>query len=208
MGHCDDCAVLETLVHRLVNDRFRRHVDVGRRLVNQNDSGWLQNGAGNADQLSLTNAEVLSVFGDLGLKALATVHRFLESGSLKGAVQVLVSVLLKRVKVLANGACEETGVLQNDGDFRAEVVEAQLRNVAAVEHDFSVSGFEDAQEAQHDGRLAGTRSSDDSDLVAAGEGDIESSQHEVQVLAVPTLEVDEVYSSFVGPTLTVLSSLL
>ena len=83
-----------------------------------------------------------------------------------------------------------------------------MRNVAAVEHDFSVSGFEDAQEAQHDGRLAGTRSSDDSDLVAAGEGDIESSQHEVQVLAVPTLEVDEVYSSFVGPTLTVLSSLL
>ena len=101
VGHCDDCAVLETLVHRLVNDRFRRHVDVGRRLVNQNDSGWLQNGAGNADQLSLTNAEVLSVFGDLGLKALATVHRFLESGSLKGAVQVLVSVLLKRVKVLS-----------------------------------------------------------------------------------------------------------
>jgi hypothetical protein len=43
--------------------------------------------------------------------------------------------------------------------------------------------------------------------MAAGEGDVDSPQHEVEVLPISALEVDEVDSAFVGPAVSVLSSL-
>lgn len=37
VGDRDDCAVLESAVHSLVDDAFRSDVDVGRGLVDQDD---------------------------------------------------------------------------------------------------------------------------------------------------------------------------
>lgn len=100
MSDGDDCAVLEGFVHCLVDDRFGPHVDVCSCLVDQHDSGGLQDGAGDADQLSLTGAQVLSIFCDFCLQALAAVHGLVEGAFPEGSVECLIGVFSQRIEIL------------------------------------------------------------------------------------------------------------
>lgn len=78
VGDGDDRAVLECLIHGLVDDGLSPHVDVGSCLIHEDNFSRLENGSSNADQLTLADRQVLSVLGDLSLETLSLVESLIE----------------------------------------------------------------------------------------------------------------------------------
>lgn len=88
--HSNHSTILERLVHRLVYHRLSPNVDVCRRLVDKHDPGRLENRPCDTHQLTLTHTQILTVFSDVGLKALAGAHGLVQSALLQCPVQLLV----------------------------------------------------------------------------------------------------------------------
>lgn len=76
----DDGAAAELSPDCLLDQRVRPRVDVGRRLVQDEDLVSLQNGTGKTDQLSLSHREVGTAFTDVRGQAFLQVvpHRVVE----------------------------------------------------------------------------------------------------------------------------------
>ena len=63
-----------------------------------------------------------------------------EGGLAKGGPELEVCVFGERVEVGADGASEEVGVLRDDGEAGAEVLETDLGNVLVVDYDGACAG--------------------------------------------------------------------
>lgn len=62
-----------------------------------------------------------------------------------------VGVVVEGVEVGADGAREEDGVLRDDGEARAQVVQVDLGNVLPVDVDAAGAGFDEAEEGEGEG---------------------------------------------------------
>ena len=108
-----------------LNQRVRLQVDGGGGLVQDENVGFSKQRPSQADQLTLTHAEVLAALGDdVGEAISERVDKRLQVGQLQHSPQLVVRLVAKGVEVLANGATEENRLLGDDGDARAERLQA------------------------------------------------------------------------------------
>ena len=63
---------------------------------------------------------------------------------------------LAQAQVVLDGAVKKIGILVQDGEISANIVEAQLSQIAATETDTSLLGIVKAKQKAHDRGLAGT----------------------------------------------------
>jgi hypothetical protein len=82
-------------------------------------------------------------------------HEGLEMALLERLPEVVVVVLLEGVQVELEGAREEDRVLGDDGEPPAEVVEADLGGVDAVDGDVPLGGLDEAEQAEGERGLSG-----------------------------------------------------
>ena len=63
-------------------------------------------------------------------------------------------------------------------------MQSDLRDVDAVDDDRPFSGFDDPEESEHQGRLAGAGPTDDSDFFAAGNLERDLTKNQIEALSV------------------------
>ena len=66
---------------------------------------------------------------------------------LEGVPECLVGVLAAGIEVSAERALDDSGVLGDDGEIRAQVVEAKTGGVDFVDGDVPGGGFDEAESA-------------------------------------------------------------
>ena len=131
--------------------------------------GFPEESPGETDQLSLADTEVLSALLDLVLQpGLQVGHELLEVGLLQGRPHLLVTVAAEGVQIHPETAGEEDGVLGDDGQLAAEVVQSQLGDVPSVNLDVPLGGLHQSEQRHGEGGLAGSRPAHDTDLLSSG----------------------------------------
>ena len=173
-----------------LNQVVRFQIDGGRGFVQHQHLRLPEQSAGQTNQLPLAHAQVLSSFRDFVFQSggQRRDERF-QMSVFQSSPHVLVRVLVERVEVHAQRTGEEDWILwpnppiqiqfsldfrrasasvdvylRNDGEPRAEGVQAQISDVDAVDEDGASSRLDDAEQAQSQRGFAGARSSDDAHL--------------------------------------------
>ncbi|GKT41748.1 uncharacterized protein ColSpa_01929 [Colletotrichum spaethianum] len=228
VGDDDERRVVELLADGPLNQRVGRHVDGRRRLVEDHDLGPRDDGAREAEQLALALREVPAALGDGGVEAAEDVGvllRRVERGRLAGVVggggagrlagrrrarlhqvhalqrvaEIGVGLVVKGVKVGAHGAGEEDGVLRDDGEAGAQLVELDLGDVEAVDVDASRAGLEEAEEGEGQRGLAGARAADDADALVPVDAKGQALEDGREVLGVADHKVLDLQTALGGP---------
>ena len=117
----------------------------------------------------------------------------------QGVIQLGVRLGVERVDVAAQRATEQERVLGDDTDARAQVMEADLADVDAVDDDAAGMQLGHAEERHHDTTLAGTGTADDTDLLVGGDAEGEALEHVGQLRAVFHVHVVELDGASRGP---------
>ncbi len=73
-----------------------------------------------------------------------------EVDALEGVAELDIGVLVESVEVAADGAGEQDGVLRDDGQSAAEIVQFHRRDVEAVDADGARARFEEAEEGERE----------------------------------------------------------
>ncbi|MPM47546.1 hypothetical protein SDC9_94257 [bioreactor metagenome] len=95
------------------------------------------------------------------------MHKLVDVGGLGGGGDlVLGSVRLAVGDVLADGAAEQPGVLQDHAERLAQCRAGDRRDVGVVDTDLSAVDLVEPLQQVHQSRLAGTGRSDDRDRLA------------------------------------------
>eukprot|EP00760_Papus_ankaliazontas_P009909 PhM_4_TR14158/c0_g1_i1/m.51486 len=190
----------EQLPHRALDHLVRLVVNVRRGLVHQQDARAAQQCTGDADELLLAHAEVAAAVLDEGTDAPDLLHVLEQLHGPEGVGDLRILVLVERVDVRAHGAGEEHGVLRDDAHATAaETVEAELRNVAAV--DFNAAALDLSQtEQRHDETgLAGPSAPYDTDTLPGLDREAGPVEHKRQRWAVSHSHVLELDAAEAGP---------
>ncbi|TKW51306.1 hypothetical protein CTA1_2384 [Colletotrichum tanaceti] len=152
-------------------------------LVEQQQRGPADEGAGDGDALLLAAREGDAGVADLGVVALGQGgDEVVDAGVAGGGVQGLVRhgglVLDAQQHVLADGAGEEVGLLRDEGDVLAVVHEVERLDVVAVVEDLAagLEGVEALEQGDH-GRLAGPRGAHDGRELPALDAQVEALEH-------------------------------
>ncbi|GKT64743.1 LOW QUALITY PROTEIN: hypothetical protein ColTof3_12082 [Colletotrichum tofieldiae] len=119
--------------------------------------------------------------------------------ALQGVAEVGVGLVVERVEVGAHGAGEEDGVLRDDGEAGAQLVELDLGDVEAVDVDASRAGLEEAEEGEGQRGLAGARAADDADALVPVDAEGQALEDGGEVLGVADDEVLDLQTALRGP---------
>ena len=193
MGDDEQGAVAELLADGALDEDVGGHVDGRGRFVEHHDLGPRDDGAGETEELSLALGEVEAAFGDLGVEGLEDVGVCVGGGggggaaagarfgdelvaagrtgvadqmdAFEGVAELGVGVLVEGVEIAAHGAGEEHGVLRDDGETAAEVVQVDLGDIDAVDEDLAFAGREEAEEREGKRGFAGAGAADNTDAL-------------------------------------------
>src|SRR3954454_23710045 len=163
-------------LHRIHDERLGVHVDGAGRLVEDEDGGVAQEGARERYALALAARQPHSTLADRGLVAVGERgDEVVGVGAPRGELDLGGGRVGARVgDVLADTRREEDRLLQDDRQLRAQVGEAQVAQIGAVELDASPDGVVEAHEEADERALTRTRRADDRNAGAGrgGEGDV------------------------------------
>ena len=137
-------------LHRPLNLLIRLRIQRRRRLITHNNLRTAHQRAGQGHELALAEGEVRAFFFDdvvevdvAGFAARDGDFVFgYEGGFAEGGPELEVCVFGEGVEVGADGAFEEVGVLGDDGEAGAEVLETDLGDVLVVNYDGACGGCE------------------------------------------------------------------
>ena len=113
--------------------------------------------------------------------------------------ELAVGELEQRVEVLAKRALPELGVLRDDGHRLAQVVQAEGRDVDAVNVHSALGSFEYAEECEGKRRLAGARAADHADALVRARRERDVLEHRLEALAVARRVVAELDDATLRP---------
>mmetsp|Transcript_11183 Transcript_11183/g.45038 ORF Transcript_11183/g.45038 Transcript_11183/m.45038 type:complete len:396 (+) Transcript_11183:38-1225(+) len=186
----------DDVLHHLVRLEVHRR----RRLVEAHDFSVPQQGPRQAEHLPLSGAVVLAVLRD-GRREPDTVlaDGLLELHGLEREPEFLVTVLLKRVEVIADVTREQDGILGYARDPAPEVFQAERARVGAVEPDAPATGLHQSPERDDEGALAAAGATADANLLASFHVKRDPFQHKRKAGSVPHLQSLERYSARGGP---------
>lgn len=150
---------------------IRVGIDVGSRLVQHHNPIVLDNSAGEAQQLFLTDAEVRSLVGHLRVQTGGHLgDGLLKLDVLERLPQLGVGVLVERIEIPSQASGEQERLLGDNTDLRAEVVQGDRAGGHAVYEDLTLHAGQ-AKESVDQGRLARAGSADDADLLLRHDGE-------------------------------------
>ncbi len=119
--------------------------------------------------------------------------------ALEGVAEGGVGLVVEGVEVGADGAGEEDGILWDDGEAGAEVVELDLGDVDAVDVDAAGARFEEAEEGEGQGGFACARAAHHADSLVAVDAEADAFEDRRQVGGVSDHQVVDLDAAFGGP---------
>mmetsp|Transcript_22087 Transcript_22087/g.70542 ORF Transcript_22087/g.70542 Transcript_22087/m.70542 type:complete len:314 (+) Transcript_22087:197-1138(+) len=172
----DNGAVREGGADSVLDEAVGLVVDRAGGLVEQEHFGLREHRPGEAEQLALALRKVLAVLGHLAVEAAHLFNRAGHLALLERLPDRVVVVLAERVEVGAHGATEDDRVLRDDGDLGAQVVQADLGDVHAVDFDragaiFVYLRLNQAQQREEHAGLAAAGAAHHADAHATLDGD-------------------------------------
>ena len=183
-------------------------VDAGGGLVQNDDGGVFQNGAGDGDALLLTAGEGAAALTHHGVIAVGQRHDEIVAAGLFGGLDHLRlgGVGLAEEDVGPDSVVEQVHVLEHHGDVAEQAVTGELLQAVAAHGDVAGLGIVEPGQQTANGRLAAAGGADDGGggLFRDGEGDVlqhltgivaeaDAVKGDVEVLRlyVPAVGVDE-----------------
>ena len=162
-------------------------------LVEDEDGRILQNGAGNAHALPLSARETAAAVADVGVESLLRLHdEVVGIGNACRPLHVLArGVFHAESDVIVERVVEEDGLLVDVSDELAQVVDAQLAHVDAVDEHFSLLHVVVAGYQVDERRLAAAALPHEGHGLALGNGEVDVAQHPVfTILETHVAELD------------------
>lgn len=155
---------------------FGDGVDAGEGVVEDENGGVAEDGAGDGGALLLATGESDAAFADFGGVAGGEGGDVVGETALAGGLGdgFGVGAGYAEGDVFGEGGAEEEGFLRDEADGGAELGEAESTDVDAVEEDAAGGGVEQPGEEVEEGGLAGAGFADDGGGFAGrdGEGDV------------------------------------
>src|SRR5450759_2779022 len=154
-------------------------VDAGEGVVEDEDAGAAEQGAGDGGALLLASGERDAAFADGGVVALGETFDVLgDVGGFGGGFDVRewgVAIFFGYAEgdVFADGVAEEECFLGNEADVAAQGVERELADGAAVDEDGAGRGVVDAWAEVDERRFTGAGGADDSEAGAGGDAQVD-----------------------------------
>jgi hypothetical protein len=175
MGQHQRRAPLHQQVERLLDGGLVLGVDRRQGLVQHQDRGVAQQRAGDGDALALAARQLHALLADDGGIALRQPgDEAVDVGGPRGRLDVgLAGVRPAHADVVLDRAVEEEGVLADDRDHRADLVERELPQVLPAQPHRAGLRVVEAQQQPHDRRLAAARRADDADPLAGLGAEVE-----------------------------------
>lgn len=139
VGDDDGGATLELGVEGFEDAAFGFGIDSGEGVVEDDDAGISEEGAGYGGALFLSAAEVYSAFAEDSFIAEREFFDFIgDVGYAGDAVDVFGGcVWLAEGDVIMNGVAEEESFLEDDADAVAEFFEGNVANIAAINEELT-----------------------------------------------------------------------
>ncbi|GJC95043.1 hypothetical protein ColKHC_03869 [Colletotrichum higginsianum] len=179
MGDGNGGAALGGLVEGGLDDVLRLGIEGRRGLVQQQDLGVADEGAGDGDALLLAAGEQGALASDDGVEALGHRHdEVVDVGLAAGELDGLVRDLAVGAEddVLPDGALVERGLLADEGDEGAVLVDVEGADLLAVDEDGAGEGVVEALEEGDGGGLAAAGGADEGDVLARADDEVEAAQ--------------------------------
>lgn len=139
-------------------------------LVEDEKPGLAKESASDFELDALAGGERLAAGGEMGLDAVGEGEDIAEEadfGEGFAGLEAVEFMFEAEAEVIEDGAVEDFG-LADDGDVGAEVGEADVAIVAAVDFEEAVGGFAEGIDEIEEGAFAGASGADDADACAGG----------------------------------------
>ena len=154
-------------------------VDAGKGIVEDEDAGAAEKGAGDGGALLLAAGESDAAFADGGVVAFGEAFDVVgDVGGFGGGFDVVerdVAIFTRHSKsdVFADGVAEEKCFLRNETDVAAQGVERELADGASVDEDGAGRGVVNARDEADERRFSGAGGADDSEAGAGGDAQVD-----------------------------------
>ena len=181
MGDDQRGASQEQAVERVADEHFGLGVHARSGFVENEEARIVRQGAREADELSLADGKGCAALGDGGLDAGGKrADEGAEADFLESALDVgAVNPFRAETHVRFQRAGEEKGVLQNDAEMAAEILEVEAANIHTVEKDFAALNIVETQKKLDDGGLAGAGVADDGEGLPGSNAEGNVAEHPV-----------------------------
>src|SRR6266852_8197215 len=161
-------AAAEEAVEGVADLRFGLGVDAGGGFIQDEKARIVRESAGEINELALTDGERGAAFVDAGADAFR--ERFDEIGEADFADGSFDGVAVDaggaEADVGFDGAGEEKGILEDDAELAAQVLEIDFADVDAVEQDLAALNVVEAEKERDERGLAGAGVADDGESLA------------------------------------------
>ena len=167
-GFADD-----ELLERELDGGLAVAVEGAGGLVEDENGGVAEEGAGEGEALFLSARETRAAFADEGFVASGkTEDKLVRVGGAGGGLDLGAGSFGARdEEIVVDRVVEKDGVLGDDGDVAAEVGEAEGAEIVAVEGDATGHGVEEARDEIGEGGFAGAAWADEGADGAGGDED-------------------------------------
>ena len=166
MGNSDHRAAFKLLLNQPLDFLFSHHIDVGSRLVQDDDLRPSQDSTAYADKLPFSGRQVISILQNIGIESLfISVQQVFQLGSLQHISDPLIACFALRIQIKPQCATKNGGILWDNSDAASQVLKLHTLDIYIVNDDLSFDDLDDSCERQADRTLAGTCAADDSDLL-------------------------------------------
>ena len=167
MGHDERRAAGDRSVECLENLVLRLAVDGRRRIIQQQNRRFQQDGAGNREALALTAGEGVPALAQDGVVAFRQAEdKIVRGRDARGSLNLRGRRLrVPKRDVRGDGIRKEKALLKHEADIATEVIKVELPRVDAVEEQPPGSGIEEARDEAHQHALARTRRAEDRDTL-------------------------------------------
>ena len=156
MGNDNGGTPLQDALQRTLDEHFRVRVDICRGLVQDEDTGIADNGAGEAEQLPLANAEVHAAFSQGRIVALRQSHDEVVCPDRPGSRDYvrIAGCGAGIADVFPDGPGKQVGLLKDHAHLAHQRLTSYVPDVKAVDHDPTLSDISEAVQQGGQGALA------------------------------------------------------
>src|SRR5215472_2506200 len=179
MGDGEGGPIPSQSIRRPLDRSLAKRIHRRRRLIQNDNSGIAEQASGQSDPLLFSMRQTPPTRCDDGVVTVRLLHDELmsTSGSRRGNNLRKIGTRPAIADIFRNSAAEEERFLEHQADLFAEVVEAELADVHAVDLDGPLIGLVEAAKQVHQSRLANPRAPDNADVFARTDIEIDALKH-------------------------------
>src|SRR5882762_2394700 len=176
MGDDQSGAPGEQAAESFANEKFRFRVHAGGGFVKDEETRIVGQGAGEIDELALADRKSGAALVDVAGHAFGQgANELAEADFFNGVFDgIAVDAGCAEADIRFDGAGEKKGILKDDAELAAQILELDEANVFAIKEDLTALDVVEAQQQGDQGGLAGAGVADDGESLAGldAEGNI------------------------------------